>query len=53
MFSVAQAGLDLIVILLPQLPKLWDYGCATIPSSYPQFWQPQVSPDITRSGREK
>lgn len=26
MFSVAQAGLDLIVILLPQLPKLWDYG---------------------------
>lgn len=24
MFSVAQAGLDRIVILLPQLPKLWD-----------------------------
>lgn len=26
MFSVAQAGLDLTVILLPQLPKLWDYS---------------------------
>lgn len=37
MFSVAQAGLDLIVILLPQLPKLWDYGVCSYPALTPNF----------------